>query len=342
MANSWTKLLVLRFSSIGDIIQTTSVLNTIKKHYPNCEIGFLTLKKYEPLLFNHPSVDHLHSINTDTSIKSISDLIENREYQIIVDLHSSIRSKLIRKNVRSIKSYSVLKPRKNRFSLFLNHRNNFDTLFNQKNWLHEPLKILLPKDYEPSEISLNVTEKEKRNAIELLNENGLNNKKYFTLIPGAAWSQKQWAVEKYIELVNICGKKYDITPILLGSSDDVICKKIRLNTSIKSIDLSGKTNIRQAIAILSSSILSIGSDTGFTYASEALAVPTVAILGPTSFETGAGVLSKNSINIQKNDIWCRPCSQNGSFPCYRQTQYCMDKINISDVFNNVEKLLTQP
>ena len=341
MANSWTKLLFLRFSSIGDIIQTTSVLNTIKKYHPNYKIDFLTLKKYESLLFNHPSVDRLHSVNADTSIKSIKDLIEKSEYQIIIDLHSSVRSKLIRKNVSSIQSFSVSKPRKNRFSLFLNHRNNFNARFNQKNWLHEPLKSLLPKDYEPSEISLNVTEKEKINAIDLLNENGLNNKKYFTLIPGAAWSQKQWAVEKYIELINICGKKYDIIPVLLGSGDDIICKKIRLDSSIKTIDLNGKTNIRQAIAVISSSILSIGSDTGFTYASEALAVPTIAILGPTSFETGAGVLSKNCINIQKNDIWCRPCSQNGSFPCYRQTQYCMDKINTSDVYNNVEKLLAQ-
>ena len=56
MANSWRKLLVIRFSSIGDIIQTTSVLNTIKKYYPDCRIDFLTLKKYKPLLVNHSSI----------------------------------------------------------------------------------------------------------------------------------------------------------------------------------------------------------------------------------------------------------------------------------------------
>jgi ADP-heptose:LPS heptosyltransferase len=339
MANSWRKFLVIRFSSIGDIIQTTSVLNTIKKYYPDCRIDFLTLKKYKPLLVNHSSIDHIHSIDAAASIKSIIDLIKKKEYQIIVDLHNSLRSKLIRKNMRKIESYCVSKPRKNRFSLFLNHQNYFDKDFNQKNWLHEPLTKILPGHYESSQISLNVIEKEKKDAITLLNKNGLKNNKYFTLIPGAAWKQKQWPVEKYIELIKLCVKKYDLTPVLLGAQEDEVCKEILLDSPSITIDLSGKTNLRQAIAVLSGSILSIGSDTGFTYASEALGIPTVAILGPTSFETGAGVLSKKSINVQKNDIWCRPCSQNGSFPCYRKTQYCMEKINTKDVLLNVEKLL---
>ena len=71
MADSWARVLVLRFSSIGDIIQTTSVLNTIKKYFPDTEIEYLTLKKYESLLFDHPSIDFLQSIEPDSKIVSI-------------------------------------------------------------------------------------------------------------------------------------------------------------------------------------------------------------------------------------------------------------------------------
>ena len=78
MANSWRKLLVIRFSSIGDIIQTTSVLNTIKKYYPDCRIDYLTLKKYKPLLLNHSSIDQIHSIDAVASIKPIIDLIKKK------------------------------------------------------------------------------------------------------------------------------------------------------------------------------------------------------------------------------------------------------------------------
>ena len=115
MADLWTRLLVLRFSSIGDIIQTTSVLNTIKKYFPDTEIEYLTLKKYESLLFDHPSIDFLHSIDTGTKIDSIRNLINSKPYDALIDLHNSVRSKLIRKKLPLLKSYFVAKPRKNRF-----------------------------------------------------------------------------------------------------------------------------------------------------------------------------------------------------------------------------------
>ena len=87
MADSWTRLLVLRFSSIGDIIQTTSVLNTIKKYFPHTEIEYLTLKKYESLLFDHPSIDFLHSIETWSKIDSIK-IIDSKEIYKTDDINS--------------------------------------------------------------------------------------------------------------------------------------------------------------------------------------------------------------------------------------------------------------
>ena len=176
---------------------------------------------------------------------------------------------------------------------------------------------MLPEKYKISKISLSISTEEKKSAIKYLNENGLDNKRYFVVIPGAAWHQKQWDVKKYVSLIKHCKAKYDLTPILLGSEIDTVCNDINQGLDLESINMVGKTNLRQSMAIISRSSFCIGSDTGFIYASEALGINTVAILGPTSIETGAGVFSKNSINIENNNLWCRPCSQNGSFPCYR-------------------------
>ena len=126
---------------------------------------------------------------------------------------------------------------------------------------------------------------------------------------------------------------------LNGSEIDTVCNDINQGLDSESINMVGKTNLRQSMAIISRSSFCIGSDTGFIYASEALGINTVAILGPTSIETGAGVFSKNSINIEDNNLWCRPCSQNGSFPCYRTKQYCMSNITPKEVIENVEKIL---
>ncbi len=342
MKDSWANLLVLRFSSIGDIIQTTSVLNTLKKYYPEISINYMTLSKYEPLLIGHPSIDKLYAFDTNNSYNSLVGLrkkIKQKNFDLILDLHNSARTKIIRKLSNKIQSLYVTKPRAKRFSLFLNHQNRFPSSFNQKSWLHKPIEKMLPEKYKISKISLSISTEEKKSAIKYLNENGLDNKRYFVVIPGAAWHQKQWGVEKYISLIKHIKTKYDLTPILLGSEIDTVCNDINQGLDLESINMVSKTDLRQSMAIISQSSFCIGSDTGFIYASEALGINTVAILGPTSIETGAGVFSKNSINIEDNNLWCRPCSQNGSFPCYRTKQYCMSNITPKEVIENVEKIL---
>ena len=152
---------------------------------------------------------------------------------------------------------------------------------------------------------------------------------YITLIPGAAWEQKQWSSDKYIELI----QDINMSVVLLGEKKDNICFQIA-NKLPSVINLAGKTSLRQALAILSNSAHVIGSDTGLTHAAEALRIPVSMIQGPTSKETGAGVHLETSRNIEK-DLWCRPCSQNGKRPCYRKNQVCMDSISVADVVQSV-------
>ena len=82
----------------------------------------------------------------------------------------------------------------------------------------------------------------------------------------------------------------------------------------------------------------LGNDTGFLHAGESLGVSAITILGPTSRETGAGIFLKNSSVIENKKLWCRPCSQNGSVPCYRREQYCMSGIKPDMIMRAVNKL----
>ena len=123
---------------------------------------------------------------------------------------------------------------------------------------------------------------------------------------------------------------------LVSESENINSLIYEKNKSV--INLSGKTNLRQAMAILSLSESVFGSDTGLLHIAEALGKTANMILGPTSKETGGGVSLKISNNIE-TDIWCRPCSQNGKNLCYRSKQYCMDLISPSAVSNAVIKSL---
>ena len=83
----------------------------------------------------------------------------------------------------------------------------------------------------------------------------------------------------------------------------------------------------------------LGNDTGFLHAGESLGISAITILGPTSRETGAGIFLKNSSVVENKSLWCRPCSQNGSIPCYRKEQYCMTKLTPDIVINEVSKVI---
>ena len=90
------------------------------------------------------------------------------------------------------------------------------------------------------------------------------------------------------------------------------------------------------MAIIKNSLYVIGSDTGLSHIAESLNKSVYMILGPTSLETGASVISKSSKVIEK-DLWCRPCSQNGKRKCYRSRQFCMDLITVNDVLKILPK-----
>jgi heptosyltransferase-2 len=156
-------------------------------------------------------------------------------------------------------------------------------------------------------------------------------------VPGAAWSQKQWSIENYNNLMIRLMRSFDATIVILGTKNDIICDQIVKHDRV--INLKDKTTLRMAMGILHSSQHTIGSDTGLLHISESLGTPVTMILGPTSQETGAKTVLPESKMIENKSLWCRPCSQNGSRPCYRKEQYCMSEIDSEKVFEHVNQSL---
>ena len=324
------KILVIRFSSIGDIVLATSPLKTIRRAYPDAQITFLTLDTFAPLLEYHPDIDALVSISKRMSLIELwgfADHIRRKQYRHIFDLHNSIRSNLV--TLRSSSPvYQLKKPRWNRFLLFYFHHNEFASDFSTLKMYHEHLGSIWNENDDLPATLLKVSNYEQKMARNMLLDKNIFDE-FIAVVPGAAWTQKQWPAEKYIETLN----QLDLPAVLLGEKKDTICFDIAKRSS-STVNLAGQTTLRQALAVLANSAYVIGSDTGLTHAAEALGKQVYMILGPTSPETGAGVNLPGSTNIE-TDVCCRPCSQNGKFPCYRKTQECMDSIVPNDVIQSL-------
>lgn len=328
------KILIIRFSSIGDIILSTSPLRTIRVAYPNAQITFLTLEIFAPLLEFHPDVDAIITISKSETLNNVlhfKKFLRNKNYNIIFDLHNSLRSRLLLFGYKS-KIFRLYKPRIKRFLLFNFFINTFDKKFSTLKMYHDCISINSISAQKIPSPSLRVIKSEIESTKRLL-RNKLINNEFIVIIPGAAWKQKQWKLKHYIKLI----EKINIDVILIGTEKDKICFELKKQLKEKIHNFAGETSLREALSILYLSNYVIGSDTGLTHAAEALGKPVTMILGPTSRETGAGVNLDNSINIEK-DIWCRPCSQNGSSKCFRKKQYCMDLISPEDVFKTIPEI----
>lgn len=342
------RILVIKFSSIGDIVLTTSPLRTLKNIFPAAKIDFLTLKDFSPILEGINYIDKIISFNRNAGFLKLiktGKWINNSDYDLVIDFHNSLRSKIIRFIIRKIPKRYLKKPRWRRFLLFRFRKNIFPADFSQLKLLHQPIEKWMN---DPSTLhyeghtryqiplpELFISEIERKQARIFLEENGAK-KPYITIVPGAAWPQKSWLINYYCKLLTNLKNRRDVDFVILGGKNDVICGEIaKCDSTI--INLQGKTNLREAMSIIANSKYVIGADTGLVHAAEALGKRVVMVLGPTSRETGAGVNHDDSILIENSNIWCRPCSQTGKRKCYRDEQYCMTTTTPEIVLNKIIK-----
>ena len=333
-------ILVLRFSSIGDIVQLTSPLKSLRDRYPQTRIDIITLDDYSELLLDHPDINRIVHIPRGMKyqeLKEIGKMLAAKDYDLIIDLHNVIRSQIIRRQFKTAKKVIYKKPRWKRFKLIELKKNHFPDEFSQRWLYHQCLEELLDNDYLVPKTKLVIQKNEQSEIKLLLEKEGLTGS-YITLVPGANWPEKTWLVDRYNELVNLIVNKLGLSIVMIGGMNDGICSAIANDKSKQVLDLHGKLDLRKSLAIISLGEMTIGGDTGMVHASEALGVPVTMIMGPTNLQMGGGIMLETSVAIEK-DLWCRPCSQNGKRPCYRSQQYCMTEISTSDVRRAVQKVL---
>ena len=331
------KILIIRMSSIGDIVLSTSFLKSVKKKYPSSEIHFLIKKEFSDLVKKHPSIDNLISFDKKLGFKELMRLgrsLRDNDYDVIFDIHSVFRTRVLSLFLRKNLFKQIRKPRLRRFMLFYTHQNYFEKSFSHIKMYHTLLNE--DKTFPPTNLFIDSNEDDMTKDFLAKNDIGEN---YIAIVPGAAWSQKQWSIDNYNNLMRRLIDSFKSKIVILGSTNDVICDQIIKDKSI--INLKDKTSLRLAMGIVKHAQHTIGSDTGLLHISEAMGTPVTMILGPTSLETGARVTLNDSKVIENKDLWCRPCSQNGSRPCYRKEQYCMSEIDSDKVFENVNQALTK-
>jgi heptosyltransferase-2 len=329
------KILIIRFSSIGDIIQCMSVTQGIKAKFNEYELHWVTRKDMASLLKIDPDIDKIWEYDKKEGLSGLLRLItmlRKQKYTYIYDAHSNIRSNLIyflfKITLCQSKWITRHKNRIKRILLFQFGINLLPKPFRSIESFQKPLQkwdvsfINLPhKNWEfPQAVHQKVT---------ALMEKDKHKEKTITLVSSAAWDLKRWPVDYWKQLIELL-KNYHF--IIIGGPTDSFCEEIRQVATDRIINLAGKTTLLESFSVINLSEFVISGDTGFLHAADLFDKQGIALIGPTAF----GFTSGNNMNIMEVPLSCRPCTKDGNVKCKnKEYKKCMMDISPAMVAINV-------
>lgn len=348
MITSKTKILILRFSSFGDVTQCLSVPTRLHELSDQAEIHWATREDMAPLIEGHPHVDFVWTLSRHEGIKGLWRLILNlkkERFSHIYDAHNSLRSRLIclflspplaltrifdaplltRKSKKSFK----------RFMLFKFHKNFFEKPFSGQRDLLEPLqKWGLGKTLPPApQIFLPHSAQEQ--VRHRLAKHDLVGQKFICLAPSAAHLLKRWPLDYWKKLIAMNPERNFIC--LGGPEDQFIGELVAVNPK-RVFNWAGELSLTESGAAIEASELLISNDTGVLHLGEQLGKSTIALMGPAPF----GFPSRTSTKIMEIDLPCRPCSKHGQGPCVNEKfQRCLVDITPEQVQRELESRLSK-
>ncbi|MCK5032553.1 MAG: glycosyltransferase family 9 protein [Calditrichia bacterium] len=335
------KLLIIRLSSIGDILLTTSFIRQTRLNFPHSKIDFIIKDEFAELLKFNRNINHLIKYDSKTGFRGLielkSSLIKNN-YDLIFDLHNNFRSIYLRTGHSKAENHRI---KKNKLTQFLYVKFKYNKY---------PQTIPIPERYlnvgkaagiEDDDKGLEIFWDDKTNesVTQILDNHGIStNESFYTIAPGAGFYTKIWPIEYYKDLVKYIFKTHNTKIIVLGNTNDQDEGKELGNIS-EVIDLTGKMSLLQAAVVLSKSKAFISNDSGLMHMATAVNTPVLAIFGSTVKEFGFSPYRSKAIVVENKNLNCRPCSHIGRNNCPKEHFKCMIEISPEIVIENFEQLI---
>lgn len=324
-------ILVIRFSSIGDILLTTPILRSIKAKYGNnCVIHYATKREMLKWIDNNPYVDHFHTLEKGESAGSFVKKIKNK-YRInaVVDLHNNLRTFIIKLYFIGLDKSSF--PKMNiRKWLYVRFKWQVMPKVHVVDRYFEAVKFLQVQN-DGKGLDYFLAESVETSIHERLKENSISN--YTAITVSAKFATKALPIEKMLEL--IASIKAPI--VLLGGPEDVQkAEEIMLRTTHKSIhNFVGVLKAAESAAVVKFATQVIAHDTGLMHVAAAFKKPITVIWGNTTPELGMGpYLPKENSHVVFKEVQglsCRPCSKIGYNTCPKGHFNCMMKQDFSEL-----------
>lgn len=318
-----TKILIIRFSSIGDIVLTSPVIRCLKTQVKDAEIHFLTKSNFKGVVENNPYIDKCFLM--DKHLSKLIPLLKAENYDYVIDLQKNIRSKRVKMQIHAL-SYSFDKLNFRKW-LLVNYKLNFMPDVHIVDRYFQAVKSLgVVNDGKGLDYFIPEKDKVDIKTLPVTHQSG-----YIAIVIGGNYYTKQFPVKK---LISLC-KKLNYPIVLLGWTNDRETGE-QVESMVGShliYNSCGKYNLNQSASLLEQSELIISNDTGLMHIGAALKKYVISIWGNTVPQFGMyPYLDPDKFKIvEVKKLSCRPCSKLGFDRCPKGHFNCMNLIEVNKI-----------
>lgn len=337
------RALVIRFSSLGDVLLTLPAARSLKEAFPRAEIVYLTKAAYRPLLVGQPGIDRVVAFEeAGPGLPALARLCRGLgRFDLALDLHRTLRSRACLRAVRADRKLAYRK----------------DALLRRlwaAGWMRgrmagaqphvidrylEPLRRLgiTPAHGVPA---LRIDPGAVASADAQLAAAGVRDPEHIAVVvPGARWTNKRWPAPSFAAVAAGLRDMAGLEPVIVGdAADREAAEAVRALIPGGAASLVGGTDVLGLAAILKRARVVIANDSGPAHLAAAVGTPVVALFGPTHEAFGFAPRGAG-VRVLSRDLACRPCSVHGGTRCPRGRPACLDDIAPAEVLAAARELL---
>ncbi len=336
-------ILIRSANWVGDAIMTTPTIRAIHKNFPHATITILAKPWVAPIFHHNPYIDDIMLYDAEGRHRKwlgkvrLSKDLHRRACDLAILMQNAFEAALL--------AYLARIPNRLGFNtdgrgLLLTHSIRLDPSLKQGHQIDYYLGILKGASlkHDGGGLTLVVTQEEQNNAQDILRSHGIGGQECLIGInPGATYgTAKRWFPQRYADLCIRLRKSWGARILIFGGpSEEALGQEISEMIGKGSLNLSGKTNLREAMALIQKCHLFITNDSGLMHVAAAFDIPQIAIIGPTN-HVATGPSNPRS-HIVRVPVECSPCMKRDCPTDHR----CMKEITVDMVYSTAEALLSR-
>ena len=342
------KVLIVKLSSIGDIVHALPALASIREGLPDAMIGWAVDSRYAEILRGNDMIDTLIEIDTRSlrgarmsegmlvDVRRQFGSLREHKFDVALDMQGLLKSAAVATFSGSPRRWGFARGhlREPASRVFLTDTVDFDPLTHviRRNVTLASEALGLESQQEDLSFPIFTDDEHKREAAEIAAKAGTD---FVILNPAGGWVTKLWHAEKYGALADVIWERLGLASVVtIGPKEDQLGETVMQNSRSGKAMLA-RPSLKGFYELAKRSRLYVGGDTGPTHIAIAAGTPVVGIFGPTEWWRN-GSLNPDDICVERNEIDCR-------VDCHRRTcskWICMD-ISVETVFRSVEKRLSK-